>query len=125
MIAIDAGLARRLVDSQFPQWADLPITAVELGGVDNRTFRLGEQLTVRLPSGDWYALQVEKEQRWLPVLAPHLPLPIPAPVAQGVPGAGYPFSWSVYQWIEGQPAATGLIGDPVEFASALADFWPR
>lgn len=122
MMAIDAGLARRLVGSQFPQWADLPVTAVEFGGVDNRTFRLGARLTVRLPSADRYALQVEKEQRWLPVLAPHLPLPIPGPVAQGAPGEGYPFSWSIYRWLEGVPAATEAIDDLVEFATTLADF---
>ena len=52
------------------------------GGVDNRTFRLGDALSVRLPAGDWYALQVEKEQRWLPLLAPRLPLPVPVPVAR-------------------------------------------
>jgi len=50
----------------------------------NRTFRLGAELTVRLPTGDWYALQVHKEQRWLPVLAARLPLPVPTPVAQWV-----------------------------------------
>jgi aminoglycoside phosphotransferase (APT) family kinase protein len=122
MIAIDAGLARRLVDSQFSQWADLPITAVDFGGVDNRTFRLGAELTVRLPSGDWYASQVEKEQRWLPVLARQLPLPIPVPVAQGRPGEGYPFSWSIYRWLAGEPAATGSISDLVEFATTLAEF---
>ncbi len=88
-MTIDEHLARRLVDAQFPQWAHLPITRVEVDGWDNRTFRLGDDLTVRLPSGDWYALQVEKEQRWLPVLAPRLPLPIPAPVAKGEPGEGY------------------------------------
>ena len=76
--------------------------AVEVDGWDNRTFRLGDDLTVRLPSGDWYALQVEKEQRWLPVLAPRLPLPIPAPVAKGEPGEGYPYAWSVYRWLDGR-----------------------
>jgi aminoglycoside phosphotransferase (APT) family kinase protein len=96
-VTIDAQLARRLVDTQFPQWADLPIAPVEVDGWDNRTFRLGEDLTVRLPSGDWYALQVEKEQRWLPLLAPQLPLPIPTPVARGEPGEGYPYAWSVYR----------------------------
>jgi aminoglycoside phosphotransferase (APT) family kinase protein len=74
---IDAPLARRLVDSQFPQWSDLPITAVDSDGWDNRRFRLGSELTIRLPTGNWYAQQVEKEQRWLPVIAPQLPLPIP------------------------------------------------
>ena len=58
---IDEALARRLIDSQFPEWSDLPITKVELDGWDNRTFRLGSELTIRLPTGDWYAKQVAKE----------------------------------------------------------------
>ena len=120
--AIDEHLARRLVDSQFPQWADLPITRVEVDGWDNRTFRLGPDMTVRLPSGDWYALQVEKEQRWLPLLAPRLPLPIPTPVAKGVPGEGYPYSWSVYRWLEGEIATEHGIADLTEFARSLAAF---
>ena len=102
---IDAALARRLIESQFPQWSDLPITAVEFDGWDNRTFRLGRELTVRLPSGQWYAQQVEKEQRWLPVLGPQLPLAIPAPVGRGEPGSGFPYPWSVYRWLEGDLAS--------------------
>ncbi|MEA2251898.1 MAG: hypothetical protein QOG70_2140 [Solirubrobacteraceae bacterium] len=119
---IDASLARRLIDGQFPQWADLPIAAVELDGSDNRTFRLGSELTVRLPTGDWYAQQVDKEQRWLPVLAPRLPLPIPTPVARGEPGAGFPYPWSVYRWLDGEPASTARIGDLSGFATRLAGF---
>ncbi len=119
---IDASLARRLVDSQFPQWSQLPIAAVELDGWDNRTFRLGSELTVRLPSGDWYAQQVAKEQRWLPVLAPRLPLPIPLPVAQGEPGSGFPYQWSVYRWLDGELAATARIGALSAFAATLAGF---
>ncbi len=122
MTELDAQLARRLVDSQFPGWAALPIRPVELSGWDNRTFRLGDELSVRLPSSAAYRLQVEKEQRWLPVLAPRLPLPIPVPVARGEPGEGYPFAWSVYRWIEGTPAAVGAIADAVAFARALAAF---
>jgi aminoglycoside phosphotransferase (APT) family kinase protein len=120
--AIDAALARRLVDSQFPQWSGLPVTAVEVDGWDNRTFRLGSELTVRLPSGDWYARQVEKEQRWLPVLAPQLPLPIPTPVARGEPGCGFPYPWSVYRWLDGELASRAAIDDPVAFAADLAGF---
>jgi aminoglycoside phosphotransferase (APT) family kinase protein len=120
-VIIDEELARRLVARQFPDWADLPITPVERGGVDNRTFRLGRELTVRLPAGEWYALQVAKEQRWLPVLAPQLPLPIPTPIAQGEPGEGYPHAWSVYRWLEGQPAH-GPITDLDDFATRLAGF---
>jgi aminoglycoside phosphotransferase (APT) family kinase protein len=121
-VVIDVSVARRLVDSQFPQWADLPIAAVEFDGWDNRTFRLGSELTVRLPSGDWYAQQVEKEQRWLPRLAPRLPLPIPVPVAQGTPDAGFPYPWSVYRWLDGELASNARIGDLTGFATTLAGF---
>jgi aminoglycoside phosphotransferase (APT) family kinase protein len=119
---IDLALARRLVDSQFPQWSGLPITEVEVDGWDNRTFRLGSELTVRLPSGDWYAKQVGKEQRWLPVLAPQLPLPIPTPVAKGAPDAEYPYPWSVYRWLDGELASKAEIGDLTAFATSLAGF---
>ena len=115
-------LARRLVDSQFPQWSDLPITEVELDGWDNRTFRLGSQLTIRLPTGDWYARQVGKEQRWLPVLAPQLPLPIPFPEARGRPDAAYPYPWSVYRWLDGEVASRARVRDMTAFAATLAGF---
>jgi aminoglycoside phosphotransferase (APT) family kinase protein len=82
---IDAALVRRLIAAQFPQWADLPVRLVEPGGWDNRTFRLGAGLSVRLPSAMSYAAQVAKEHRWLPALAQRLPLPIPAPLAMGMP----------------------------------------
>ncbi len=121
-VFIDATLVRRLVAAQFPQWADLPIRPVELDGWDNTTFRLGEDKSVRLPSAAAYAPQVEKEHRWLPRLAPLLPLPIPAPLARGEPGEGYPFSWSVYRWLDGATAMTGRIDDVVEFAGTLAEF---
>ncbi len=119
---IDVSLARRLIASQFPHWSDLPIRAVEFDGWDNRTFRLGSELTVRLPSGDWYAKQVEKEQRWLPVLAPQLPLPTPMPVAKGEPEAGFPYPWSVYRWLDGELASKARIDDLADFATTLAGF---
>jgi aminoglycoside phosphotransferase (APT) family kinase protein len=78
---VTAGAVARLVPAQFPQWAHLPVTAVSHGGWDNHTFRLGEELLARLPSAGAYVAQVEKDHRWLPVLARHLPLPIPEPVA--------------------------------------------
>ena len=120
--AIDASLARRLVDSQFPQWSDLPIAPVALDGWDNRSFRLGSELTIRLPSGSWYAQQVEKEQRWLPVIAPQVPLPIPTLVAKGTPDDGFPYPWSVYRWLEGEIASSARIGDLTGFAADLAGF---
>lgn len=120
--AIDVSLARRLVDSQFPQWTDLPITTVESDGWDNRSFRLGAELTIRLPSGNWYAQQVAKEQRWLPVIASQVPLPIPTPVAEGTPDDGFPYPWSVYRWLDGEIASSARIGDLTGFATDLAGF---
>ena len=121
-ISADAELVRRLVAGQFPQWAGLPVRMVADGGWDNWTFHLGSEMSVRLPSAAEYALAVEKEHRWLPELAAQLPLPIPTPLGKGQPGAGYPFPWSVYKWLEGEPASAGRIADPVRFAVDLAGF---
>jgi aminoglycoside phosphotransferase (APT) family kinase protein len=120
--SIDASLVRRLVTAQFPQWADLHVTPVEFRGWDNRTFRLGEDMTVRLPSDVGYTPHVDKEHRWLPILARHLPLPIPVLLAKGVPAEGYPFDWSVYRWLDGENASIERIDDMSEFATTLADF---
>lgn len=120
--AITASLVSRLVAAQFPQWADLPVTRVELDGWDNTTFRLGEDMSVRLPSAEAYAAQVDKEHRWLPILAPHLPLSIPQPLAKGVPAHGYPRQWSIYRWLVGDPATIERIADLGRFATELADF---
>jgi aminoglycoside phosphotransferase (APT) family kinase protein len=121
-VRIDEALVRRLVAAQFPAWAELPVVPVEPGGWDNRTFRLGEAMAVRLPSAAHYAAQVEKEQRWLPRLAPQLPLPIPAPLALGAPGAGYPWPWSVLRWLEGEDAASARAVDLARLAAALGGF---
>ncbi len=120
--SIDAALVSRLVAGQFPQWADLPVRPVEHDGWDNRTFRLGESMTVRLPSHERYTQQVDKENRWLPVLAPHLPLPIPVPLANGDPAEGYPFGWSIYRWLDGEIAGVARIDDLTGFATTLAGF---
>ena len=119
---IDAALVRRLIAAQFPRWANLPVEPVEVGGWDNRTFHLGAYMTVRLPSGAVYAPQVEKEHRWLPKLAPLLPLPIPIPLAKGYPADGYPWRWSVYRWLDGETATVERIVDLREFATGLARF---
>lgn len=122
MESINTSLVQRLVAAQFPQWKDLPIRPVALSGWDNRTFHLGEHMLVRMPSRVEYASQVEKEHRWLPKLAPLLPLPIPVPLAMGEPGEGYPWKWSIYRWLEGEPASSGRIADLSAFASSLAHF---
>ena len=112
----------RLVAAQFPHWADLPVRPVDVDGWDNATFRLGDGMSVRLPSSAAYAEQVEKEHRGLPVLAAQLPLPIPEPLAKGVPGCGFPRPWSVYRWIDGRTAAAGRVASMPQFAADLADF---
>jgi aminoglycoside phosphotransferase (APT) family kinase protein len=119
---IDAGLVRRLVAAQFPQWGDLPVTPVEDDGWDNRTYRLDERMTVRLPTAAMYAPAVEKEDRWLPVLARSLPVPIPVPLATGAPGEGYPFRWSIRGWLEGETASGDRIDDLPGFAAAVGEF---
>jgi aminoglycoside phosphotransferase (APT) family kinase protein len=118
---IDAALVRRLVAAQFPQWKGLPVRSVETTGWDNRTFHLGKHMVVRLPQAAAYAVQVEKEHRWLPQFAPLLPLQIPTSLAIGKPADGYPWKWSVYRWIEGETAAPERIGDLKDFATGLAD----
>ena len=121
-IKIDAYLVHRLIASQFPEWKDLPIDPVALSGWDNRTFHLGKEMLIRMPSGEEYALQVEKEQKWLPKLAPHLPLQIPVPLAIGQPDYGYPWKWSIYRWLEGKSADAEPIADLCTLASDLARF---
>src|SRR2546422_526333 len=98
---IDAGLVTRLIATQFPQWSDLSVTPVKLDGWDNRTYRLGDEMTVRLPTAVGYTPAIDKEDRWLPILAPSLPVPVPKPLAKGAPGEGYPFSWSIRGWLDG------------------------
>jgi aminoglycoside phosphotransferase (APT) family kinase protein len=122
MTEIDATLVKQLIRAQFPQWAELPITPVENGGWDNRTFHLGDSMSVRLPSASHYVAQIEKEHRWLPVLGAQLPLPIPIPLARGAPGAGYPWPWSIYGWLDGTPARADRIQDLGHFAEDLARF---
>jgi aminoglycoside phosphotransferase (APT) family kinase protein len=111
-----------LVSEQFPHWADLQIRPVALDGWDNTTFRLGDDKSVRLPSHEMYVPQIDKEHRWLPVLAPQLPVPIPRPIAKGRPGCGFPAPWSVYGWLEGEPAAVVGVRDHDRLAEDLGHF---
>lgn len=113
--------ARHLVDTQFPHWAHLPLRTSG-SGTDNRMFRLGEHLVVRLPrtEGTTRALAVELD--WLPRLAPHLPLPVPTLVARGHPNSRYPFNWAVYRWIEGRELDVSHMDDHERLGADLAGF---
>jgi len=118
----DVSLVCRLLAAQFPHWADLPIEPVQSAGTDNAIYRLGDDMAVRLPRIHWATGQVEKEHRWLPRLAPHLPLAIPVPLAKGKPAEGYPWDWSVCRWLEGENATLERIADLRQAATDLAEF---
>ena len=118
----DVSLVCRLLAGQFRHWADLSIEPVRSAGTDNAIYRLGDDMAVRLPRIHWATGQVEKEHQWLPRLAPHLPLAIPVPLAKGKPAEGYPWGWSVCQWLEGETATFGRIADPRQAAKDLARF---
>jgi aminoglycoside phosphotransferase (APT) family kinase protein len=119
---VDAALVSRLVAGQFPRWADEPVRPVGKPGVDNATFRLGDTMMVRLPRFERWVGQVAREQRWLPHLAPHLPLPVPKPLAQGRPAEGYPYPWSVYEWLPGERLDVAGLTDLRQAAVDLAGF---
>ena len=121
-------LVRRLLQSQFPSWADLPIERVDSGGTVNAIYRLGDDIYARLPLREAGASQIDKEHEWLPRLAPHLPLAIPAPLAKGEPTPGdpednaYPVAWAVYPWLPGELAFPEELHDLTEAARSLATF---
>lgn len=121
-VETDASLVRRLLVGQFPQWADLPIEQVPSAGTDHALYRLGQDLAVRLPRIHWAVGQAGKEARWLPKLAPHLPLTVPTPLARGEPAEGYPWDWSVYRWLPGENAVHARIDDLSRVAADLAQF---
>lgn len=115
-------MAGRLLAGAFPEWAELPLRRVEPGGSDHLVYRLGDALSVRFPRGHWAAGQARKEARWLPLVAPRLPLPVPEPLALGEPALGYPWHWSVTRWRDGDPATPEAVADPAEAAGELAAF---
>lgn len=121
-IDIQPELVRALVDAQFPAWRDAPLRRVASSGTDNAIFRLGDALAVRLPRIGWAAGQPAKEYRWLPKLAPHLPLRLPLPVALGAPAFGYPHHWSIVEWIEGASATVQPPSDLPQAGRDLAAF---
>lgn len=119
---VTTDLVRRLIRDQFPRWADLPLRPVDPAGSDHVIHRLGDGLAVRLPRHAGAVGQAETESRWLPELAPRLPLAVPAPVAIGRPGNGYPWPWAVSRWLDGEVATVGALAESDEAALALAGF---
>ena len=118
----NVSLVRQLLNTQFPHWANLPIRHAHSTGTGNALYRLGDDMVVRLPRIPSVVGQVDKEQKWLPILAPLLPLNIPVPIVKGKPSDGYPWHWSVYRWLEGEDATAAPIADPHQAATDLARF---
>jgi aminoglycoside phosphotransferase (APT) family kinase protein len=120
-VEVSADLVRRLLADQHPDLARLPVEFLA-NGWDNELYRVGDELVARLPRRALGAQIIINEQRWLPGLAPRLPLPIPRPERTGVPACGYPYSWSVVPYLPGVPAAQASSFDPAAAAAAVGGF---
>ncbi|SMF63939.1 Predicted kinase, aminoglycoside phosphotransferase (APT) family [Paenibacillus uliginis N3/975] len=122
MNMINVDLVVRLINEQFPEWSGLEVRPVQFSGHDNRTFHLGEHMSVRLPSAESYVPQVEKEQIWLPILRQKLSLPISTPLAKGNPNEEYPWPWSINKWLEGETLSPNNMNDLNQLARDLGTF---
>ncbi|HZN13408.1 MAG TPA: aminoglycoside phosphotransferase family protein [Acidimicrobiales bacterium] len=118
---VDEPLVRGLLRAQFPEWADLPMSLLEPQGTDHTIYRLGGEMVVRMPIHEPIPAQTRKEARWVPFLAPQVPLELPMPLAMGKPSDDYPFIWSIVRWIEGDQATADNIDAP-QAAVDLARF---
>jgi aminoglycoside phosphotransferase (APT) family kinase protein len=120
-IEVSEDLVRILLREQHPDLADRPIREVA-GGWGNQMWRLGDDLAVRVQRMDTSPDPQLKERRWLPLLASHLPLPIPIPVRSGMPSDRFPKMWTVMTWVEGTPLDHGVIVRGDHAADVLASF---
>jgi aminoglycoside phosphotransferase (APT) family kinase protein len=116
---ISTELVRRLIEAQFAEFADLPLRPVTPFGTVNAMFRLGDELAVRLPRVPWGKHDVEDELTWLPKLAAHLPVAVPAPVGTGRPTPEYPWTWSISRWLDGENPRAGALTAPQLLAADL------
>jgi aminoglycoside phosphotransferase (APT) family kinase protein len=108
-VEISERLVRGLLERQLPRYAGLALAPVAEHGTDHTLYRLGDELLVRMPVYAAAADQAASDARWLPVLAPHLPVAVPVPVAVGEPDDTYPFPWSVVPWLAGRCPAAGEV----------------
>ncbi|GAA2756386.1 aminoglycoside phosphotransferase family protein [Actinopolymorpha rutila] len=121
MSEIDEVMVRSLLREQHPDLAELGLRQVA-GGWDNQLWRLGDDLAVRMPLTPRAPSLLRKEQRWLPTLAPRLPLPVPVPVRYGEPSVRFPKPWIVTAWVPGRPADRAPISRGMPAAEMLAAF---
>ena len=122
-LPIDAGLVRRLIDEQLPEWRDEHIREVVHDGTVNAIYRLGSDLAVRLPlqaaDPDESADMLAREVSAMRELAECCPVATPHPAAQGVPGQGYPLPWAVQTWLPGDVATPDGLASSTVFAQDL------
>ena len=119
---IDADLVVDLLADQFPNLAGLPIRVSWSTGTVNAIVRIGDDLYARMPRVPRWAGGLEHESRWLPWLAPHLPLAVPEPIAEGRPTERYPLRWAIYRWIQGDPYTDAVVENEEQAADDLAGF---
>jgi aminoglycoside phosphotransferase (APT) family kinase protein len=120
-VEITENLVRELLTEQHPDLAGLPLLEIT-GGWDNALFRLGSSFAVRVPRRAAAVPLLENEHRWLPKLAPRLPIRIPVTLRIGRPGGAYPWPWSVRQWIEGETAVSAVPLEDPEVGRSLGAF---
>jgi aminoglycoside phosphotransferase (APT) family kinase protein len=121
-VDLSVDVVSRLVAEQFPEWAGLPVRALPSAGTVHGVYRLGDDLCARLPLTPRFVDDLAAERTVLDEVAPRLPLAVPRPVADGVPGFGYPFRWAIYRWIPGDVYSDRAVRDEAEAAVALAEF---
>ncbi len=121
-VDIDTPLVRGLVAAQFPQWAALPLEPVDSSGLVNAIYRLGTDLSVRLPLRPTITDEVRREQAKLAALAPFLPVAIPSVEAIGSPTDAFRGEWSVHRWLTGTNPYPDALADPRRLATDLAAF---
>ena len=98
---VSESLVRKLIENQCPQWASLFIKSIDSSGTVHALFRLGSEYVIRLPRIEGAIVNMKKEWKWLPKLAPLLKVPISEPVFKGKPAADYPWCWTVARWHNG------------------------
>lgn len=120
-IFLDEPLVRRLLLEQHPDLAGLDLSLVAHGW-DNDLYRLGDELVVRLPRRRVAVPLIEHEQRWLPSIAERVSIAVPAPVRIGVPGAAFPWPWTITHWFPGTIASQTSFARHDALAVELAAF---
>ena len=88
-VEVSAAVVRCLIQDQRPDLAGRALVRVA-NGWDNATFRLGDDLAVRLPRRAEAVPLILHEQRYLPGVANRSPVPVPVPVHAGGPTPDFP-----------------------------------